>query len=275
MASDTTPPTPKELEFIINNFRKMTITNLCNQIFNISGRKRTKYWLEKQIGEILGQESSSKKVDSSERLLKESVYWEQIKRQLSPEEQKVFVEHWKEIIKQFKNDVFYTEYIQIIDVIKLELLANRILEEQQACRTSIKNLETLIENQMQKTPKERDENIIATCESSIVANRNVAKAVDKQYLDILNEKKSYMNGLKATREQRIKMVENGKVNFQDWMKAIITSPELRHDVGIAAEKMRIAMEEERKKLSEYYTFLDNEVDRPLLNSDTVTEEDKR
>ena len=59
--------------------------------------------------------------------LEDRPYWIELKSQFTDDELKLFKYHWSKIITQFKDDVFPTEEIQVIDVIKLEILMNRCL----------------------------------------------------------------------------------------------------------------------------------------------------
>jgi len=212
-------------------------------------------------------------IDPSEKNLKESAFWDQIKRQFSNDEQKVFLQHWKSVISQFKSDILPTEEIQIVDMLKIEILANRILESAQSCKQSTKNLEEMIANQMDKPEKQRDARTIEGAESSIVANREAVSSLDRQYLAFIDKKNDALKNLRGQRDQRFKEVQNSKTNLMDWIKLMITSPEKRAQAGIAAEKMRLAFERERERLSGLHTYADGELDRPILDETSVQPED--
>lgn len=209
----------------------------------------------------------------AEKILKDSASWEQIKRQFSNEEQKVFTKHWEEIYNQFKGDILATEQMQIIDTIKLDILANRILESAQSCKQSNKNLEELIAIQMEKPEKQRDARTIEGAESTIACNRETINSLDKQYLSILDRKDAAMKAIKGGRSQRLQAINDSKTNLMDWIKLMITSPEKRAQAGIAAEKMRLAFERERERLSGLHTYADGELDRPILDETSVQPED--
>ena len=49
----------------------------------------------------------------------------------------------------------------------------------------------------------------------------------------------------------------------------MTNPEIRKEFGTEMEKMRLAMEQEQKRLSDYHTYEDKGVDQPFLTPDTV------
>ena len=79
--------------------------------------------------------------------------------------------------------------------------------------------------------------------------------------------------MKATREQRVKRLEDSKQNFTSWMGYLIANPEITNEYGIEMEKMRLAMESEKERRSEYILFNDGQVDQPFLTSDTAKDKD--
>lgn len=219
--------------------------------------------------------SRSGEKEDSETKLKNSAIWQQIKSQFNPIEQKIFIEHWKGLIDQFHGDVVHAEYLQITELIKLELLANRVLNEQQGCIASIENLTRLVQMQMDKNEDERDARLIEGSEANILSNRSGLISLKKAYLDIIEKKEKALNGLKATRQQRFQAIENSKSNILDWFKLLVSDEDVRKRIGIEAEKMRLSIEQERERLSALHQYEDNEICRPILNSDTVTEEDSK
>jgi hypothetical protein len=82
-----------------------------------------------------------------------------------------------------------------------------------------------------------------------------------------------LKDLKGTREQRIKAIEDSKQTFASFIKQIATSDEFRDKIGIEMEKMRLASEKEKERLSEYFTYEDGNVDQPFLTPETVIQKD--
>jgi len=78
--------------------------------------------------------------------------------------------------------------------------------------------------------------------------------------------------LKGTREQRIKRLEDSKETFASWVQALTLRPEMRDGLGTEMEKMRLAMDKERAKLTEYHKYEDGIVDQPFLTPDSVLED---
>ena len=75
--------------------------------------------------------------------------------------------------------------------------------------------------------------------------------------------------LKGTREQRIKAIEDSKVTFAALIKKIILDGDFRHETGVEMEKMRLAMDIERDRLSQAHVYEDGITDQPFLTSETV------
>ena len=81
-----------------------------------------------------------------------------------------------------------------------------------------------------------------------------------------------LKDLKGTREQRIKAIEDSKQTFGSLVKQIATDSEFRKKMGIDMEKMRLAMEAEKVRLSEYHTYEGGGLDQPFLTPETVKED---
>ena len=52
----------------------------------------------------------------------------------------------------------------------------------------------------------------------------------------------------------------------------MVNKELSDTIGFEMEKMRLAMESEKAKLSEYHEYEDKQVDQPFLTPDSVLED---
>ena len=93
--------------------------------------------IENFIKEKLGDSKLKKREIEALYDLKSRMYWKEIQKQFDEDELELFLYHWSRIISQFRDDVLPTEELQVIDAIKIELLMNRALREQQ---TNMKNI---------------------------------------------------------------------------------------------------------------------------------------
>ena len=81
-----------------------------------------------------------------------------------------------------------------------------------------------------------------------------------------------LKDLKATREQRIKRLEDSKQTFIGWVRNLMSNPDTRREIGIEMEKMRLAMNKEAERLSEYHKYEDGLIDQPFLTPDSVKDD---
>jgi len=167
--------------------------------------------------------------------------------------------------------VLPTEELQIIDAIKLELLMNRALKDQQTNSEQIRMFEELINDEKEKPVEYQDRDYTFNLERQIAVLRAAQESLNRDYKDLGMKKGAMLKDMKATREQRIKRLEDSKQTFIGWVTDLMVSPEKRHELGIEMEKMRLAMENERKALSEWHQYEDKMIDQPFLTPDSVKE----
>jgi len=223
------------------------------------------------IGLKIGFSTKQKKEAEVANELKTKPYYRELFSQFSPEELEMFEFHFKKMWSQFKDDVFHTEEMQIVDTIKLEILMNRILRGQQDTQREIVLNERLIQDEKAKDKDMRDVDLIVNLERQVAMLRASQETLSRDYKDLQSRKATMLKDLKGTREQRIKAIEDSKQTFASLVKKIATDPQYRTTIGIEMEKMRLAMEYEKERLSEYHTYEDGQVDQPFLTSDTIQE----
>ena len=201
--------------------------------------------------------------------IKSRPYWKELKAQFSDEELDLFLYHWKQTIAQFRKDVLATEELQIIDTIKLEILMNRALREQQESMERVRVLEAEIDIEKARDSDQQDKEMIFNLERQIASLRAAKESLSREFKDLQTKKASMYKDLKATREQRIEKLENNKQTLSSLVNKILRDPDFYEQEGKALEKMRMAMEKERERLSDYYQYADGTVDQPFLTPETI------
>ena len=196
-------------------------------------------------------------------------YWSELKQQFTEDELKLFQYHWARIISQFLDDVMPTEELQIVDLIKLELLMNRALKYNKENIEQISALDALIGIERQRDVDQVDKDSLFNMERQVASLKASQESLNKDYRELQTKKNSMLKEMKATREQRVKRLEDSKQNFTSWMSYLIANPEVTNSYGIEMEKMRLAMEKEKRRLSEYHKYSDDLVDQPFLTPETV------
>ena len=90
---------------------------------------------------------------------------------------------------------------------------------------------------------------------------------------LLTKKEKYLKDLKGTREQRKRVADDAKTNFSMWMRELDTL-EMKEREGFDLMVQAAAADKAEERLGDYHRFEDGEVDRPLLNSETVKDDDE-
>ena len=204
--------------------------------------------------------------------LEDRPYWKELQMQFTTEELGLFTYHWGRIISQFKDDVFPTEEIQVVDVIKLELLMNRCLKGNKENIDQISLFEKMVQEERSVDPDQQDRDYILNLERQIASLRASQESLNRDYRDLQTKKSAMLKEMKGTREQRIKRLEDSRQTFTGWVAHLMQNPELTKKYGLEMEKMRLALEAEKERLSAYHKYDDGLVDQPILTPETVRDE---
>ncbi len=201
--------------------------------------------------------------------IKSRPYWKELKLQFNEEELDLFLYHWKQIIAQFRKDVMATEELQIVDLIKFEVLMNRALREQQESMQRVRTLQAEADLEKARDSDQQDKEMIYNIERQIASFRAAKESLSREFKDLQTKKAGLYKDLKATREQRIQKLENNKQTLSSLVNKILRDPEFYEQEGKELEKMRLAMEQEKERLADYHEYADGTVDQPFLTPDTI------
>lgn len=196
-------------------------------------------------------------------------YWNELTSQFTIDELELFKYHWSRIISQFKDDVFPTEELQVVDVIKLEILMNRCLKSNKDNLNEMSLIDKLIRDERSKDKDDIDRDYLMNLERQVAALRASQESLNRDYRELQTKKASILREMKGTREQRIKRLEDSKQSFTSWIATLMQDPELLKQYGIEMEKMRLAMLKEKERLSAFHKYEDGQIDQPFLTPDTV------
>ena len=260
--------TIEEIDFIEKNYKKMELKALAKHL------KRQPSSIKNYIQEHIVNQGNSLAAQNLrvEYDIQKRPYWFDIQQQFTPEEIPLFVYYWERTISQFKDDVLPTEELQIVDMVKIELLMSRGLKQQNQNQQNINILEKLlIDEQANEVPDPMTVNSLST---QISLARAAQTAWSKEFQELSNRKLMILKELKATRQQRVKTLESSKANFIGMLGELIINKDLRKEWGEHIEKMRIATDIEMKRLTDYHTFNDGIVDQPIFTSETAKEDNE-
>ena len=201
--------------------------------------------------------------------LEDRPYWLELQNQFTNDELELFKYHWSRIIAQFKDDVFPTEELQVVDVIKLELLMNRCLKSNKDNIEQMNIYDKLLKEERAYDRDQQDQDSIINLERQMASLRAAQESLNKDYRELQAKKASMLREMKGTREQRIKRLEDSRQSFTSWVASLMQDPVKIKQYGIEMEKMKLAMKKEEERLGQFHKYEDGLVDQPFLTPDTV------
>jgi len=116
---------------------------------------------------------------------------------------------------------------------------------------------------------DRDKEQYFSLQRQVASLRSAKEALSRDYKELQTKKSAMFKDLKATREQRVQKLESNKVTFAGLVTKLLQDPDFYEEQGRLMELSRLATLGVQKEFSEYHRFADGEIDRILLNSDSV------
>ena len=135
----------------------------------------------------------------------------------------------------------------------------------------IGRLQKLIENEYEKDESIRDIEVLGNLERQLGFAKNALTTYTAEYTKLLGEQKTIHRDLKATRDQRVKKVEDSKSTFAGYLR-LLEDDDFRKKEGDKAELLRLSSNKAKQELSEWHEFADHKLDQPFLSEQTRSEE---
>ena len=254
-----------EMDFIRQNCFDLSIEEIANNL------NRTTAPVQKFIDK---ENLKMRNMTDDEHLLVElrgRYYYQELRKQFNDAELIFFEHQWIDYFRQFSEDVTHTEEMEILEVIRTEVLINRGMEDRQEVMQNIERLNKLIDDEMEKPSAMQDTVALASFQTQLGAAISSKSAYINEHEKLLTKKERLLKDLKGTREQRKRNADDAKTNFSSWLRQL-DDKDLRKKEGFDMEVHRVAAEKALDKLSEYHEYEDGTVDQPILNADTLMEE---
>lgn len=223
------------------------------------------------VGEVVPEKTLVKAQIKTD--LRNRIEWKYLRAAFMDDELEFFEHRYMELMRQFKDDVAPTEDTQIFFLIKFELLMERNLKDRKRAVSDIERLQKELDelytahgdyiNMDQIT-----QNTVSNMENMLAQAKEANKSKTDEITKLMNEHKVLMRELNATRQQRIKELEEEPQNFLSLIKAL-QHEEFRQAEARQYELVKRAVEKETEKLSNSHQFADGSYDSPILSSETV------
>ena len=255
-----------EEQFIRENFETLSVSEIASSL------NRNPPPIQRYIEENRLAISDEDKNDDEtlRRKLHSKTFWQEILRQFDEDtgELKYFEDTWVGLIKQFREDVLPAEELQIKQFITIDILINRSMKERKRHIAETEKLQRQVDKEYEKLENDRDIPKLANLETQLSFARNSIANYTNEYTKLLNEQQKISKDLKATREQRIKRIEDGKSSWVGLIR-MLEDEALREKEGREMEILSIATEKHKARLEEYHSYEDKVVDKPFLTPDSV------
>jgi len=262
----------EEEKFIRDNIGLLSIEDIADQL-NRTVKPIERYISEAKIGLKTPDEQENDK--TLRQKLHAKTFWTEIERQFDKDsgELDYFEDTWIGLVKQFREDVLPAEELQIKQFITIDILINRSMKERKRHITDTEKLQAEVDREYQLDEELRDGPKLANLETQLSFARNSIANYTNEYTKLLNEQQKISKDLKATREQRIKRIEDGKSSWIGLIR-MLEDEEIREKQGREMEIMAMAVEKNKELLSEYHQYADDGVDMPLLTPETIIKKDQ-
>lgn len=210
------------------------------------------------------------------RKLHSKTFWSEIARQFDKDsgELEYFENTWIGLVKQFREDVLPAEELQIKQFITIDILINRSMKERKRHIAMTEKLQRDVDKEYEKPEDQRDAPKLMNLETQLSFARNSIANYTNEYTKLLNEQQKISKDLKATREQRIKRIEDGKSSWVGLIR-MLEEEDVREKEGREMEIIRMATEKSKKHLYEYHEYQDGTVDRPFFTPESVLAEENK
>jgi len=258
-----------EEKFIRDNVNIITVEEIAN-ILNRNINPVNRYIDENRL-------FATEEKNETELLLRKlhsKSFWSEIQLQFDNDtgELGYFEDTWVNLIKQFREDVLATEELQIKEFITIDILLNRSMKDRKRHISETEKLQKLVDSEYEKSEDQRDIPRLANLETQLSFARNSISSYTNEYSKLLTEKQKIGKDLKATREQRIKRIEDGKSSWVGLIR-MLEDETTREKEGREMEILRLATSKFKDQLYDYHTYQDDSIDRPFLNSESVTRDE--
>lgn len=259
----------EEMEFIRTNIGQLNIHNIAVQL------NRTDVVVQKYCNDnnLTYKGMSEEHFDDTILRIKleDKPYWKEVKKQFSDSELDYFAITWIRMMKQFREDILYSEELQVKQWITLEIMGNKVMVDRKDSQVQIDRLTIILDAEYEVPEEARDAATIAQLETELSMVRNAQGSYTSEHAKILDRIERIQKDLKAARADRVKKVEDSKSTFSGFIRSL-EDEGIRQKVGEDMVIGRMAKDKAIERLSKYHKYEDGQVDQPFLNESTARDE---
>lgn len=272
MAKKTGNLNEYERRFIIDNCRKMSIEDIAEEL------NRTPELVKNTLmSRGLYGEKTSEEIEEENRLkmlLYRESFWPELVKAYVEDEIDFFEAEWVKFQKQLSSDVSHTEALFIKDWICNEIEKFRVqkkykMSEEQIATLidQIKQIEDTAPQDLKIEDMQRLTDFKAQLAMMTAASASFVSLMEKLH----QHTKVFSAKIQADREKR-REVKTDASTYWGYLE-LLNDEKFRKEESYKAEIGRIAQAKARNELMQLEQYVDGTVDYPLLNADTMEQND--
>ena len=200
--------------------------------------------------------------------LQSETFWRELQKQLTADELSFLSHQYVEYIMLFEKTapVVIAEKMALKQLLVTEILFNRVMQSQKRYFDISNNLSFQIDNEKRKlNPNISDLNKWEAEKQNCEA---LFSTFSQDMKELQNRMMAMRKELSISRQQRTENLKETNTSFGGFIVAL-EDESLREREGQQINIFRAAVEKERKRLADYHTYMDGELDVPLFNADIV------
>jgi hypothetical protein len=246
-----------EILFLEDNYRRMSIEMMAEKI-------RRRPITVKNFIENIPSAAASQYLS----VLMKRPSWADLKEQFTEEELNQFANEYHGFVEQFQGEVLHSEEGQMLDAIRLGILASRKLKEEKSLMDDIVELNKEIAKE--KKSKTKDMVRVNELQHDLILAKQIMDSLSDKAKVFIDAKHKVLKEMKATRSSRTDINTSAfNTSFKDWMKKLVDDRDFREEFGTYMEKCRLAGDIEYAKLRKPHKYLDGNEDLPILTAKTL------
>lgn len=258
-----------EEQFIRDNYGILSVEEIAEHL-NRSVAPINRFITENNV---FSNSEEAKDYETLKQKLHGKSFWNEITHQFDETsgELEYFESTWINLMKQFREDVLAAEELQIKQFITIDILINRSMKERKRHISETEKLQKYVDDEYALPEDQRDIPKLTNLETQLSFARNSIANYTNEYTKLLNEQQKISKDLKATREQRIKRIEDGKSSWIGLIR-MLEDEDIREKEGKEMEILKQATNKSKSNLTEYHEYEDGGVDQPFLTPESVKDE---
>lgn len=266
----------RDIDFIKRNAHKISVEEIASKL------DRSPDVVQKYINLHAkpAPDAASKDADKILALqeLRASAKWIQLEKEYDDEELDFFSEEYSELMAQFKGNIEHTEKAQVYDCICLELQKHRSNSEKLKARKDVDMFEKMLDDFVDQhgDPKRMQDDVRSNymaLQNQILNARRLVESKASEWAKYQEHTTKIRTALNASREQRVKDIEESKENFLGVIK-LLQNRDQQALKGREIELLKLAGSREYKELSKPHKYEDGNEDSPILSENSFGDDDE-